>query len=364
MKYINLKKQNVLFISRSTQYGGTEKIIVQMCEILRPKVNQLIVCSAGEFNTDYLKSINVKHFGIPDIENKAPQIIVSVLKILSQIVKSENITIIHTHHRMAALYAKLLGYRYEFYSLATIHGVFEDKIYLTKYVYSNVHLIACGNIVKSYICDKYDIKEENVTVIHNAVEKSHIHNRKMFDTYRKQDKILVGNIGRLSAEKGQKYFLKAIPHILKRINNVHFFIVGDGPDKKELESIAQKENIEKNVTFMGYRDDIQDIIYNLDLVVLTSLTEGLPLTPIEAFAYSKPVVATNVGGTSEIVKDGENGLLVNCKDIKSISEKIIKILTDRELYKKCSENAYTDYIKKFSYEEFKNKIERYYEGLK
>ena len=102
------KEQNILFFTRTMNLGGIENVILQLCEIFKPIVNKIIVCSCGGVNVEKLDNLGIKHYLIPDIENKSFSTIVSVSRTISKIVQEENITIIHTHHRMAAFYISLL----------------------------------------------------------------------------------------------------------------------------------------------------------------------------------------------------------------------------------------------------------------
>ena len=286
MRNKDLSEQNIMFVSRSTQYGGTEKVILQMCEILSPRVNNIVVCSNGNIKPEYLTDMGVKHYTIPDIENKSIKNMLEVLTILSSVVKNENITIVHSNHRMAAFYAQLLSIKYDFRKVTTVHGIFSDKKQLTRLAYLKTNVIACGDVVKKNLVEDYKLSENNIVVIHNAIRLKEDQPKEIYtqdSTYKHKVK-LIGNIGRLSYEKGQEYYLKAIPSVLQVCKEVHFFIIGDGPDKDKLLRMVDELEIEEYVSFLGYREDMYNIISQLDLIVLSSMTEGLPLTPIEAFS--------------------------------------------------------------------------------
>ncbi len=145
-------------------------------------------------------------------------------------------------------------------------------------------------------------------------------------------KQIVGMIAQLSYWKGIPYFLKAIPAILRKCPNTRFLIVGDGPERENLEIMAKREGISSYVIFAGFRsrNDIPEIISAIDISVLSSLREGLPLALLESMAMSKPVVATDVGGVSEIVQDEKTGFLIPPRDSDALSDAIIKLLKDKE----------------------------------
>ncbi len=144
---------------------------------------------------------------------------------------------------------------------------------------------------------------------------------------------LVGIVGRLVPIKGHLYFLRAAKDVLDTLGNsrVRFLIIGDGELRKELESQCRELGIEKSVIFLGWRNDLERIYADLDVVVLSSLNEGTPVSVIEAMASGKAVAATKVGGVSDIIKDGVSGILVPSKDHISLAQAIIKLLNDPKL---------------------------------
>lgn len=150
--------------------------------------------------------------------------------------------------------------------------------------------------------------------------------------------LLVGIVGRLVPIKGHKYFLETAK-IIRTQNTEHgtqikFVIVGDGELREELEGYAKKLGISNDVIFTGFRGDLPEIYADLDIVVLTSINEGTPLSIIEAMASGKPVVATDVGGVPSFVKDGVTGFLIESGNVKSLSGAILKLLENPELRQK------------------------------
>lgn len=354
-------KKNVLFFTRKMGLGGTENVILQLCEIMNKEYN-IIVCSNGGINVEKLYAMKIKHYTILDIENKDPRTIIDTFKQLKKIIKYEKIDIIHTHHRMASFYTALLKKIYNFKFFATVHNTFLDKKLLTKYAYEGANIIAVGNKVKKNLCEFYNINPIKVTVIRNAVKpfSGEIKKDENIDRYKSEGYFLVGNIGRLSEQKGMKYFIECIPIVLNKFKRVKFFIVGEGEEKEELIDIVSKYGLEKNVVFLGYRNDIQNIMSQLDLIVLSSLWEGLPLTPIEAFSVHKTVVATAVDGTVEIVENNKNGITVESKNSNLLGEAINKLLEDTQLRMKYEKNAFKTYKEKFSFESLAENYKKFY----
>lgn len=362
---MKLNEQNILFFTRTMRLGGTENVILQLCEILQPKVNKIVVCSCGGVNIENLDKMNIKHYQIEDIENKSIFTFLTTAKSLKKIVKEENITVIHTHHRMAAFYVSLLRLYKQCKFINTSHNTFTNKKILTRFSYKNASLITCGEMVKKNLVEVYKLPENQITVIHNAVKPfdGKIICDPIIEKFHNLGMTVVGNIGRLSEQKGMEYFIKAIPEVISRIKNIKFVIVGSGEDEPKLKKLSKELNLENYIVFFGYRNDIQNLMSQLDLIVLSSLWEGLPLTPIEAFSVSKTIVATAVDGTVEIVKDGINGYLVNSRDVHALASKMTLILQDYNKKALFENNAKKTYDDEFSFNIFEKKYVNYYKEL-
>lgn len=361
---MDLKKQNILFFCRATQHAGTENVVLQLCEILSPYVNKIIVCSSMGFKLELLQNIGIRHYAIPDIELKSPSIMLKIFFAVKSIIKKENITIVHTHHRMAAFYTSLLHRFYNFIYINTCHNTFTNKKRLTRTAYKSANLIACGEKVEKNLTTYFGLPNEQVQVIHNAVKpfKESLIQDSQLEELRMKNYFLVGNIGRLSEQKGMEYFIQSIPIVLKKHPKTKFLIIGSGENKEKLQKMVVNMNLKETVLFLGYRSDIQNVMSQLDLIVLSSLWEGLPLTPIEAFSVGKTVVATDVDGTSEIVTK-ENGILVESKNPIEIANAIILLATNNKKRKMLEENAYLTYLNKFSFDRFKKKYLDFYQSL-
>ena len=348
-----LKDQSVLFFTRSMQQGGTENVVLQLCEILKPKTKKIVVCSNGGVNVERLNKMGITHYHIADIEKKDVWTFVTVLISLVKIVKNEKISIVHTHHRMAAFYMRLIHFFYKFVFISTAHNTFYNKKWLTQFSYKKSRVIACGQQVKKNLVEYFGIERENVDVICNSVKKASTAIGTTDLTHLKNDGcILIGNIGRLSKQKGMDVFIKSYLNVKAKVKNIKYIIVGEGEDEEKLKKLVYDIQADEDIIFLGYRTDIPYILSQLDFLVLSSLWEGFPLTPIEAFSVGIPVVATAVDGTIEIVKDMENGLLVKPNDYDDLAAKIIYMSSYTNERERMSIMARKSYEKNFSYESF------------
>ena len=161
-----------------------------------------------------------------------------------------------------------------------------------------------------------------------------------------------------------EYFIKAAKIVKKQNKMTKFYIVGSGEDKQKLETLVKEKKMEDSIEFMGFRADIQNIMSQVDLIVLSSLWEGLPLTPMEAFSVGKTIVATSVDGTVEIVKDGENGYLVEPRNSEELANAICKLIDNEPIRKKFEINALQTYKNKFEFNIMKEKYIDFYKNIK
>lgn len=358
------ESQNVLFVVRTMGLGGTENVVLQLCEIFSEKVNKIVVCSSGGVHEEKLHKMGIKHYTIPDIACKHPRDVVGCYKKIKSVIKEEQITIVHSHHRMAAFYAELTAPK-DVIKIANAHNTFQDKKKLTQFAYRNTKLIAVGEMVKKNLTDYFEIPAGQISVIHNAVKAfdGNIKSIEVLKDEREKGKVLIGNIGRLSEQKGMGNFLDAAAITIKRHPEAFFVIVGDGELKRQLEEKAIQLKLQKNVLFLGYRNDIQNVMSQLDFIVLSSLWEGLPLTPIEAFSVGKTVIGTAVDGTPEIIRDGVDGYLVEPRNPMQLAEKMNELIENLKMRESMETQAMKRYQDEFSFEKLSQRYIDFYKGL-
>lgn len=160
----------------------------------------------------------------------------------------------------------------------------------------------------------------------------------------------VGTVGRLVAVKNHKCLLKAFKRIHDEIDIARLIIVGDGPLAGQLESLAVELGISGQVRFTGFQRDVDDYLRSLDVFVLCSLHEGVPISLLEAMSMGIPVVCTRVGGIPEVLTDNHNGMLVESDDAESLSAAVRKIAADRTFAQWLADNARSTVAGEFSFD--------------
>jgi glycosyltransferase involved in cell wall biosynthesis len=142
---------------------------------------------------------------------------------------------------------------------------------------------------------------------------------------------LIGMVANFNFEiKGHRYFVEAAKALSDRATGAAFLLVGDGPLRKKYEQMADELGLKERVRFLGKRNDVPSILSSLDIAVLSSTSEGLPNVILESMAAGRPVVATDAGGSSELVSDGINGYLVPPADSRAMAEAIESLLRNPE----------------------------------
>jgi glycosyltransferase involved in cell wall biosynthesis len=141
---------------------------------------------------------------------------------------------------------------------------------------------------------------------------------------------VVGVVGRLEAQKGHAYLLDAWPDVTREFPDARLLVVGEGSLREALERHARRLDITSSVMFVGFRSDIPRVLDCIDILALPSLYEGMPLTAIEASAMARPVVATSVDGTPEVIRHNVTGKLVPAGNARALAVALLGLLRDRE----------------------------------
>lgn len=201
-----------------------------------------------------------------------------------------------------------------------------------------------------------------------AIEKKNkAHLRKELSIDNKKVNIIY--LGQLYAPKGVHYLLEAIRLIIKEFPGVRLYIVGDhGIDeyksyKEELVNIIKKNKMEDKVTFTGWRSDALEIVSLMDILVHPSLAEGFGRAVLEAMALGRAVVASKVGGLRELIKDGENGFLVEPKSSEQIAKKLSILMKDKNLRDKFGQAARATVFAEYSIEDKIRQLESVWKGM-
>ena len=323
-------RTKILQVIDSLRTGGAEKIVYDLATRLDRKSYDVSVCSMEDDRETFLAGkLNDKGITM-HFPGRKDGFDLSLIRKISDIIRNESIDIVHCHVG-GELYGHAGALNTRASVLTTVHGIFEYSLKqrtLAGY---------CGLFKKNY---KVAVSKELMTLfgcdelIYNGTPVPPDisgHDGKDPPLEIPQDTVSIGIVGRLSEIKNHFNFLDAAASITKETDNVRFFIVGSGPLRSRLEEYASDKGIQGHTVFTGYRADIGEILDQIDISVVSSDSEGLPMVVLESMAAGTPVVSTAVGGIPELVVDGETGILVPPGNPQALSDAILNLVRDTDL---------------------------------
>lgn len=362
----------IIYFITDLGIGGAEKVLLSMLSKLDKEKYTPIVCClyGGELRQEFT-SLGIKVVNL-DAKNKLDFSV--VLKFFYLLIKEKPV-ILHTHLFHANIIGRIVGrlagvptiISTQHYSSA-FHGylgVVVDKIssiFVDK-------IIAVCEAAKSFCVKTEKISPKKVEVIYNGIDLDLIDKQRFGQSLKERIPLLregpiIGCVGRFVEVKGYRYLLYAVAEIIKCYPTAKFMFLGYGPLKDKLKDLTLELNIQNKVMFFdSAATRVTEFLSILDVYVLPSLSEGLSITLLEAMAMNKPIVATNVGGNSEVIIDYETGILVPAADSGRLSQAIITVLQDNNLALRIAANARKRVEEKFSINTMLRDIEQIYDSF-
>lgn len=358
-----MKKTKILYIISSSHIAGTEiHLLTLMKNLIKYKnVEVEVICSGGELERR-INEIGIKTHKIM-MKNKYD---LKSLFLIYKFISDKKFDIVHTHLGISSLLGRIAAKLAGTPRIIMTEHLWSDFNEDMSYVVNKIHLfiyfllskyttdkiIAVSEAVKKFLVDEAGISKNIIEVIYNGVEVKknikcdHKENnfKKIYSLY--DNDLLAGVIGRLSKEKGHKYLFDAV----KKIENKDFklLVIGRGELESQLKEYVKRINLEDKIIFTGFINDM-DLIYGLiDLIILPSVRECLPMVLLEAMNYEIPAIASNVGGVPEVIKEGQNGLLVEPKSYKQINVALNFFLENPYEIKRMGKISKQILINKFS----------------
>lgn len=205
-------------------------------------------------------------------------------------------------------------------------------------------VFAVSRELADLIIDNFGARSEKVWHLPNSVDTTIFRSRANAEDARLElgtppDAPVILTVARLEHQKGVEFLLEAAVSVLQRFPAARFWIAGEGALRAQLEARAERSGVASAVRFLGFRSDLPRLFAAADIFVLASLYEGLPLSVLEAMASCRAIVATNVGGTPDVIKDGDTGLLVPPANSAALAKALIKLLSDSSLARRLAERA-------------------------
>jgi glycosyltransferase involved in cell wall biosynthesis len=334
--------------AEKTWRGGEQQIAYLIDELQKLNVDQLVVCKTDSAFETYCIKNKIAYKSLA--YSSQFDIFSSLhLKIIAIRFNADIIHIHSSHAHAIATWAYYLGNKTNLVLSRKVDFPI-SKNFLSKIKYNCLaikKIICVSNAIRAVMQKNIDDKNKCIT-IYDGIDTSKFKQKsnKLREEFAvNKDVKIIASTAALAEHKDYPTFIEAIKQIGNSLN-AHYFIIGDGPLKKDIEELVISNNLQDKITFTGFRTDINEILAELDVFVLSSKTEGLGSSILDAFACKVPVVCTNAGGIPEIVEHNVTGLLSDVGDAKSLAVNIIKACNDTEFKKRIVENA-LEKVKKF-----------------
>jgi glycosyltransferase involved in cell wall biosynthesis len=225
-----------------------------------------------------------------------------------------------------------------------------------------------ASAVQQWLHETYKTPLDKIQVILSGIEIEPAATHEQADATRRSldiptDDVVILFVGRLEEEKGAEFGVRAFVKIANELPLARFVLVGEGSEQETLEKIVRSEGVGDRINLIGPRDDIPALMAMSEMVFLPSLTEGLSRVILEAMVASRAVVATRVGGSGEVVVDGETGLMVSSRDVNEMADALRKILGDASLSKRMGQAGRKRVETEYSKERYLDQVNNMYVEL-
>ncbi len=352
------KKIRVLLVAEGDSWGGIEshiKYLVPHYRGMQSFYFEFLLFSEGDLGR-WLRGEGFRVTIVPR-DNRYLRV-----KRVHAFLKNHQFDIIHTHSTVTAFYIGINFFSFKRSAwINTQHGKsekvtglrkirdrFSQKIVDTIMRYLRRASVICvSNDLSEWIIKATKIPKSKITVILNGVNFEQLESKKdpgiMHSLGISNKDYVACIVGRLVSVKGHIYLFEAIRELVRESDqndsNFKLLVIGDGPLNEKLERHCEAHGIRNNVLFLGRRDDVKELLLIADVVIIPSIHEGIPYLLLEAMGLGKPIIASNVGGLKEVLKDNFDAILVPTEDVQALKNAIVKIEKHPDLATRLASNA-------------------------
>jgi glycosyltransferase involved in cell wall biosynthesis len=329
-------RTRVLHVLNTLQTGGAEYLVLNIARAHDKSRFEMLVCSMGGDGEigDELRALGIPTFVLQRRQGLDPLLVPRLLRLI----RREKVKLVHTHNVAPWLYA---GIAARLGGARVVHTEHSNLFPQQRTLKRAERLL--GKITKAVICDGEDVRRQlveeqklsprNVVTIHNGVDTALYARQVDRSAGRRvlglaEDTPVVVTVARLEPVKDQATLLRAFERVGSELPEARLVLVGDGSVRPALEEQARRPALAGRVLFLGRRADVASLLPLFDVFALTSVSEGLPLTVLEAMAAGLPCVSTPVGAVPEAVMEGHTGSLVPVGDSDRLAAVLIRLLRD------------------------------------
>jgi L-malate glycosyltransferase len=343
--------RRILFVMDTLNFGGTETQTVQVAERLHAAGSRVTVAClhTGGPLTDRLERIGIRVVRFPTHGTLLSCYGAYQLLRLAWFIHRENFDVVHAHD----LWANLMGIpAARLAGAPTVLSSQRDLAHLWWYtpartrVIRLIHRLSTGVItnsdaVRQHVITQFRIPCQRVSILHNGVDsdrfaRARMDRKELFPGLPSECQLVVVLANMHSAVKGHHDLIEAARAVCHVIPRTKFVLVGEGQERTKIQEHVQDSSLQESFLFLGYREDVPELLSCCDLSVLPSTAEGFPNAVLESMAAGLPVVATRVGGVVEIIEDGVDGLLVPPQDPHALADAIARLLRDPQLARRLA----------------------------
>ncbi len=344
---VNTSVLNVMHITYDMRIGGTEMVIKSIIEgIHANRIKQSIFCIEEPLGPwgQKMQTEGTSIF----TANRRPGFDLSLIKAIKTKIKLHKIDIVHCHQYTPWVYGTLAALFTPAKVVFTEHGRFYPDYKSSKRRWINPILNAFTKQITSiseataHALENYEyLSKEKIQVLYNGISddiptsKKNLHDELSLAP----GTIILGCIARFDPIKNHLMMLEGLSLAIRDGIKAHLVIVGDGEMRSQIENKVNELALKSHVTLTGYQSEPFAYLNAMDIFLLTSFSEGTSMTLLEAMRASKPCIVTNVGGNPEVIKDGENGIVVPNDDAKALSQAISSLGIDKTKHKMMSTAA-------------------------
>jgi glycosyltransferase involved in cell wall biosynthesis len=380
-----VKRVKVLQLISSGGYYGAENMLLNLCASQDKTGCQnslLLFYNVHVPNVEFYERARRRGLSVRMVHCKGKADWRAVQQI-EEYIQEDGIDLVHTHGYKADLYGYLAAWRSGKPVVATCHnwvggtaalGIYN---YLDRMALKRFNALAAVSDAVGQRLLAFGVPAEKIKTIANGIDVQVFERGEPLPVIRAAaGKVVgvvarldlqaagkvVGVVARLDLQKGFEYLLRAIRELCN-IYALKVVIVGEGPDRKAIEDMVKEYGLQSSVVLAGQQSDMAGVYAAMDIFVLPSLNEGLPMTVLEAMAASRPVIATRVGAIPSVIQDGENGLLVDAKDIDGLRNALARLLSDSDLCRRMGERAHEWVSRNYTSEAMALKYRELYEEV-
>lgn len=331
------RRLRVAYLVRPAEGGIKNHLLTLLAGLDRERFKPLVICPPGCSLYDEIERTGCEVVPLDIVDGLSPRRdLASALRFRSMLRRIKP-DLLHIHSAKAGMVGRMAvaGMIRRPKVILTLHSfIFDERTGPRKRrVISAVdrflmrwtdRIVTVSRALKDELVAVEGINPDRISVIHNGIRFADLPKPEKTGT-------VVGTIARLAPQKGVEHFINAAALVAKAHPEVRFTVVGDGPFRADLESLAESLGIRQSIEFVGFRDDALAIAAGFDIFVLASMRETFGITLVEALSQGVPVVASRTGGIPELVDGSTTGLLAEPGNAEDIARRVCKLLEDREL---------------------------------